>query len=263
MDLGLKGRVALVAAASKGLGYGVARALALEGAHVSICSRTEGEIQASAGALREETGAPVLATACDMSSADSIEAWVERTASEWGQIDAVLVNAGGPPAVTSFKDIADSVWLDAFNLTVMSSIRLIRAALPHMKQGGAILTITSSTIQEPTIPLLLSTVMRAGVAGLVKTLADDLAPQGIRVNNLIPGRIATDRVAQLDQKAAERQGISFDEARAQSVAKIPLKRLGEIDEFGAAAAFLLSPAAGYITGASLRVDGGVMRSITA
>lgn len=262
MNLGLQGKTALVAAASKGLGYGVAQALAADGARVSICSRTEADIEAAAAKLRAETGADILATACDMSSADHIQAWVTRTVDAWGQIDAVLVNAGGPPAVTTFKDISDEVWLNAFNLTLMSTIRLIRAALPHMASGGAILTITSSTIHEPAIPLMLSTVMRAGVAGLVKTLADDLAPQGIRVNNLIPGRIATDRVAQLDQKAAERQGITFDEARAQSVSKIPLKRLGEIGEFGAAAAFLLSPAAAYITGASLRVDGGAMRSIT-
>jgi 3-oxoacyl-[acyl-carrier protein] reductase len=130
-----------------------------------------------------------------------------------------------------------------------------------MTNGGSILTVTSSSIKEPIERLGLSTVMRSGVAGLVKTLADELAGKNIRLNNLIPGRIDTDRVAQLDAAAAKRQNISVEEVRAQSVARIPLKRLGTIDDFGAAAAFLLSPAAAYITGATLRVDGGQMRSI--
>jgi 3-oxoacyl-[acyl-carrier protein] reductase len=131
-----------------------------------------------------------------------------------------------------------------------------------MNAGSAILTITSMSIAEPIERLILSTVMRSGVLGLVKTLADELAPQGIRVNNLIPGRLDTDRVAALDQNTAKNLGISFEEARERSVTRIPLKRLGTIDEFGAAGAFLLSPAAAYITGASLRVDGGAMRSVS-
>ena len=138
---------------------------------------------------------------------------------------------------------------------------MIRAAVPHMTNGGSILTVTLSSIKEPIERLGLSTVMRSGVAGLVKTLADELAGKNIRVNNLIPGRIDTDRVAQLDAAAAKRQNISIEQVQSQSVARIPLKRLGTIDEFGAAAAFLLSPTAQYITGATLRVDGGQMRSI--
>jgi 3-oxoacyl-[acyl-carrier protein] reductase len=130
-----------------------------------------------------------------------------------------------------------------------------------MKDGGAILTITSSSIKEPIEKLGLSTVMRSGVAGLVKTLADELAADGIRVNNLMPGRIDTERIAQLDQAAATRQGITAEEARKQSIGRIPMGRYGKIEEFSAAAAFLLSPAAQYITGATLRVDGGMMRSI--
>jgi 3-oxoacyl-[acyl-carrier protein] reductase len=144
----------------------------------------------------------------------------------------------------------------------MSTVRMIRAALPHMNPGSAILTSTSMSIAEPIERLILSTVMRSGVLGLVKSLADELAPDGIRVNNLIPGRIETERVAALDQNTANKLGISFEEARERSVSRIPLKRLGTIDEFGAAAAFLLSPAASYITGASLRVDGGSMRSVS-
>lgn len=143
----------------------------------------------------------------------------------------------------------------------MSSVRMIRAAIPHMTDGGAILTVTSSSIKEPIPNLGLSTIMRSGVAGLVKTLADELAPDNIRVNNLIPGRIDTDRVASLDANVARRLGITSEEARANSIKKIPMGRLGTIDDFGQAGAFLLSPAASYITGATLRVDGGQMRSI--
>lgn len=262
MDLGLNGKVALVAASSKGLGYGIARALAHEGAKVSLCSRSESDVQAAAQKLTGETGAQTLGIACDMSSAASIQAWVDRTVAEWGSVDALLVNAGGPPAGV-FKDFNDEQWQAAFELTLMSTVRLIRAALPHMNRGGAILTITSSSVGEPIERLILSTVMRAGVNGLVKTLADELAPDGIRINNLIPGRIDTERVEKLDQAAANKLGISFEEARERALGRIPLKRLGTIDDFGAAGAFLLSPAASYITGTSLRVDGGMMRSISA
>lgn len=260
MDLGLSGKVALVAAASKGLGYGVARALAQDGAKVSICSRTQADIEAAAQSLRDETGAEVMATACDVKQAGDIQAWVDKTVAAWGRVDALLVNAGGPPA-GMFKELSDEQWQAAFELTLLSSIRMIRAAIPHMTEGGSILTVTSSSVKEPIPRLGLSTVMRSGVAGLVKTLADELAADNIRVNNLIPGRIDTDRVAQLDQNTAERQGISIDEVRRRSEAAIPLGRLGTIDDFGAAGAFLLSPAASYLTGATLRVDGGAMRSI--
>ena len=260
MNLGLENRVALVAAASKGLGYGVARALATDGARVSICSRTAEDVEAAAQALRDETGAGVMATACDVTDPDSINNWVAATVERWGQIDALLVNAGGPPA-GFIREISEAQWEAAFQLTLMSSIRMINAALPHMGRGSAILTVTSSSIREPIERLALSTVMRSGVMGLVKTLADELAGDGIRVNNLIPGRIDTDRVRQLDGITANRLGITPEEARERAMANIPLGRLGSIDEFGAAGAFLLSPAAAYITGASLRVDGGQMRSV--
>ncbi|MFQ3534890.1 MAG: SDR family oxidoreductase [Aggregatilineales bacterium] len=260
MDLGLKDKVALLAAASKGLGYGVARAMGREGARLSICSRDSEQVRLAGEKLTTETGAQVLAVPCDVRDAAAVETWVAQTVARWGRIDALLVNAGGPPALT-FKETTDEHWQAAFELTLLSAVRLIRAVLPHMPSGSAILTITSSSIKEPIERLGLSTVMRAGVAGLVKTLADELASDGIRVNNLIPGRIDTDRVAQLDQNTAQVRGITFEQARAESVSKIPLKRLGTIDEFGAAAAFLLSPAAAYITGATLRVDGGAMRSI--
>jgi 3-oxoacyl-[acyl-carrier protein] reductase len=261
MDLGLQGKVALVAAASKGLGFGVAQAMAREGARVSICSRNQAEVEAAAQKLRDETGADVIAVACDVTKAADIQHWVDQTVAQWGSIDALLVNAGGPPAGL-LRDFTDEQWQAAFELTLMSAVRMIRAALPHMKPGSAILTVTSSSVKEPIERLGLSTVMRSGVLGLVKTLADELSGDGIRVNNLIPGRIDTDRVAALDNAAAQRSGKSFEQVRAESMGKIPLKRLGTIEEFGAAGAFLLSPAAAYITGATLRVDGGAMRSVS-
>ncbi|MCY3946669.1 MAG: SDR family oxidoreductase [Anaerolineaceae bacterium] len=260
MNLGLENRVALVAAASKGLGFGVARALAADGARVSICSRTAKDVEAAGQALGDETGAEVMAMACDVTDPESINNWVAATVDRWGHIDALLVNAGGPPA-GFIREISEAQWEAAFQLTLMSSIRMINAALPHMSRGSAILTVTSSSIREPIERLALSTVMRSGVMGLVKTLADELAGEGIRVNNLIPGRIDTDRVRQLDGITASRLRITPEEARERAMANIPLGRLGSIDDFGAAGAFLLSPAAAYITGASLRVDGGQMRSV--
>ena len=261
MSLGLENKVALVAASSKGLGYGVAHALAGHGAKVSLCSRHADEVESAAARIHEQTGAETLATACDVTRTEDIAAWVERTAAQWGTIHALLVNAGGPPS-GFFRDLDDQKWQSAFDLTLMSTIRLIRAAIPHMREGGAILAVTSYSIQTPIEALALSTVMRAGVAALLKTLAEELAPDGIRVNNLVPGRILTDRTAVLDRNTAERRGVAIAPLRAETIPRIPRRRLGAIEEFGQAGAFLLSPAAGYITGATLRVDGGLVRSIT-
>lgn len=260
MDLGLRDKVALVAAASKGLGFGVARALAREGAKVSICSRDGAGAQAAAEKLGAETGSEVIATACDVQRPEQVQAWIDKTVARWGRIDALLVNGGGPPT-GRFVEFSDEQWQMAFDMMIMVAVRLIRGVLPHMKSGGAILTITSSSWIEPIPGLILSTVMRAGISAMVKMLADEFAPDGIRINNLVPGRIDTDRVMQLDQTTAAKTGKPFEQVRAESVARIPMKRLGTIDEFGAAGAFLLSPAASYITGAVLRVDGGNMRSV--
>ena len=259
MDLGLQDKTALVAASSKGLGYGVAKALAANGAKVSLCSRSADAVAAAAQTLADDYGVKTLASACDLRRPADIQAWIDKTVVAWGQIDCLLVNAGGPPA-KMFKELSDSDWQAAFELTLMSSVRMIRMTIPHMAGGGSILTVTSSSIKEPIPRLGLSTVMRAGVAGLVKTLADELAGDGIRVNNLVPGRINTDRVAQLDANTSDKLGISIEEVKRRSLAAIPLGRYGHIDDFGSAGAFLLSPAASYITGATLRVDGGAMRS---
>ena len=257
MDLGLHGKVAMVAASSKGLGYGVARALAQEGALVSIGARTEAEVFDAADALIEETEAEVLPNVLDMADPDSITRWVENTIDAFGGVDKLVVNAGGPPA-GKFDDFADSDWQAAFELTLMSSVRLIRAALPSMREagGGSILVITSVSVKEPIDFLLLSNVMRSGVTSLAKSLSIQLAPENIRVNNLMPGRIDTDRVQSLDTLNATARALSVEDIKTANELGIPLGRYGTIEEFGKFGAFLLSDAASYITGQTIAVDGG-------
>lgn len=262
MDLGLKDKVALVAGASKGLGYAVARAMAREGAIVSISSRDEASITDAASRIERETGAKVLAMPVDVRSADAIRRWIEATEARFGGIDALMTNSGGPPAGASLA-FDDQAWQDAAELLLFSALRMIRAAVPSMQArgGGAILVSTSSSVKEPIQNLGLSTVLRASVSALAKTLALELAPLQIRVNQIIPGRIDTDRVRHLDEINARKQGISTEEAKKKAMASIPLGRYGEGDEFGRVGAFLLSDAAAYMTGATVQVDGGLIRSV--
>lgn len=262
MELGLKGKVALVAGASKGLGYAVARALAGEGATVSISSRDEKSIADAAARIERETGARVLAMPVDVRSAGDIQKWVKATADTFGGVDALLTNGGGPPAgpAVSFDDRA---WQDAADLLLFSALRMVREAVPHMQArgGGSILMSTSSSVKEPIQNLGLSTVLRASVSALAKTLALELAASKIRVNQIIPGRIDTDRVRQLDEINAKKQSISPEEAKSKAEAAIPMGRYGAIEEFGRVGAFLLSDAASYVTGATVQVDGGQIRSV--
>lgn len=262
MNLGLKGKVALVSGASKGLGYAVAHALAAEGALVSIASRDEASIQSAASRIEQETGGQVMATALDVRSAGGIDAWVKASAGRFGGIDALMTNSGGPPAGAAIS-FDDRAWQDAADLLLFSALRMVRAAVPHLQQrgGGAILVSTSASVKEPIPNLGLSTVLRASVSALAKTLAIELAPMKIRVNQIIPGRIDTDRVRQLDEINARKQGIAADEAKARSEKLIPMGRYGNPDEFGRVGAFLLSDAASYMTGATVQVDGGLIRSV--
>lgn len=251
----------MVAASSKGLGFGIAQELARNGATVSIASRTKSEVEAAAEKLRTETNATVHASVFDASDAKSIESWVTEVAQAFERIDGLVVNAGGPPP-GNFDDFTDDHWQAAFNLTLMSAVRLIRGVLPHMRSGGgSILTLTSLSVKEPINGLLLSNVFRSGVTSLVKSLANELAGENIRVNNLIPGRIDTDRVKALDKNLSEKRGIPVEKVKQQHESAIPLGRYGTIEEFGKAGAFLLSDAASYITGASLVVDGGLVKGV--
>ena len=258
----LQGKVAMVAASSRGLGFGVAKELAREGVKVSIASRDLDAAEKAATQLREETDAPILASRMDAKNPASIADWTSRTISEFGGVDLLVANAGGPPT-GNFDTFSDQSWQEAFELNLLSTIRMIRSVLPSMRQrgGGAILTITSITVKEPAEQLILSNVMRSGVTSLVKTLSIQLAPEGIRVNNIMPGRIDTDRIRSLDSTLAERTGMTPEECRADAIKTIPMGRYGDISEFGKAAAFLLSDAASYITGSSLALDGGSLKTV--
>ena len=262
MDLGLKGKVAMVAGASRGLGYAVARALAAEGAIVSMASRNADAISAAAAKIGADTGSPTLACAVDVKSAASIQAWFDATTARFGGVDLLFVNAGGPPAGTALS-FDDAAWQGAFELLVLSAVRMVRLAVPSMKQrgGGAIVVSTSCAVKEPIPNLALSNVVRSSVSALSKTLANELAADNIRVNHLLPGRIDTDRVRELDTIRATANGISADEVKASYAKVIPLGRYGAPEEFGSAAVFLFSDAARYITGASLQVDGGLTKSV--
>jgi 3-oxoacyl-[acyl-carrier protein] reductase len=261
MDLGLSGKVAMVAGASRGLGYAVAQALAVEGAAVSIASRDADAIAKAADGLRRETGARIVAVPADVRDAGAIDRWYQKTVGELERVDLLFANSGGPRP-GRFVELDDQAWQAAYELLVLSTVRLIRSVLPSMtERGGSILVATSSAVKEPIPNLTLSNALRASVAALAKTLAVELAPRRIRVNQLVPGRIDTVRVRELDEANAQKSGIPADEQRRRSVAAIPLGRYGEPVEFGRAAAFLLSDAAGYITGATLQVDGGLIRAV--
>jgi len=252
----------MVGGASRGLGLAVAQALAAEGVELSIASRKRDAIESAAMALREESGTRVLAVAVDMASSDEIAAWHRATVDAFGGIDLLFANGGGPPA-GRVLDFDDAAWQAAFELLVLSVVRQVRLVVPSMRArgAGAILMSTSSAVKEPIPNIALSNVLRASVAALAKTLALDLAEERIRVNQLIPGRIGTNRVREIDAINAAKAGVSPEEQRRRSVSTIPMGRDGEPNEFGRAAAFLLSDAAAYITGASLQVDGGLVRGV--
>lgn len=263
MDTGLKGKVIFASAATDGLGLAIAKKAAEEGALVFLGGRSKERLDQAVGALSAlagPSGGKAAGFALDMSSPESILAWVEEGRKALGEPWGVLVNAGGPPP-GDFESIPDDkAWYTAFELTLMSSVRLIRAVLPSIKkQRGSILTITSSSVKEPWPGLILSGIMRSGVASLVKSLSIELAPAGVRVNNIAPGNIATGRLDRLIASEASQKGIRPEEQRAVRQAAIPLGRIGETEEFGAAGAFVLSPAASYITGQTIMVDGGATK----
>jgi 3-oxoacyl-[acyl-carrier protein] reductase len=260
MNLGLKDKVALVSGASRGLGFAVARALAAEGAKVSISSRNAEAIQSAGEKIHNETGSEVLTMVVNVRSSEDITDWHKATVARFGGIDLLYPNSGGPTAGPTLK-FDDEAWQSAFETLLLSTIRMLRLTVPSMaaRGGGAVVLATSTAVKEPIPNLSLSSVMRTSVSALSKTLALELAPQKIRVNQLIPGRIHTDRVEEMDQENSKRQGIPVEEQRARIQATIPMGRYGSADEFASAAVFLFSDAAAYITGATLQADGGLLK----
>lgn len=263
MDLGLKEKVVFVAAASKGLGRAIAEEFAREGAKVVMCSRDEAAISGAAREIAQRTGGEMLGVAADLASREGCERFVKAGLDRFGRMDAIVVNAGGPPP-GRFEELEEAQWDKAYQVTLMSAVRLVKLAIPELrKTKGNIVFSTSTTVRMPTayVPLILSNSLRAAVHGMLKTLSKDLAADGIRVNAVQPGRIHTERIDQLDADTAKRTGRSIEDVRKEWRGQIPLGRYGDPKEFAAAAVFLASERASFITGLSLQVDGGMLPSM--
>lgn len=264
MDLGLKGKVAVIAAASQGLGRAVAEALAAEGARVAICSRDRTRVEAAAAAIRARTGADVLAEVADVTRAEDVQRFVEAAVARWGTVHIGVTNAGGPPA-KEFAAITLADWNAAIALNLMSAVHFARELLPRMRQQkwGRLIFMTSVAVKQPIEGLLLSNSVRSAVTGLAKTLANEYARDNVLVNTVCPGYTLTERLEELAAAQASQKGIPVEKVYAGWQAQIPLARLARPEELGAVVAFLASEKASYITGTSVVVDGGWVRSLLA
>src|SRR5689334_1055491 len=253
MDLGIKGKTALVVAASKGMGKASAMGLAAEGARVVMCARGEAALKEAAGEVKQKTGAEVLALAADASRPADIARVVAEANRAFGGVDILVANVGGPPP-GPFEQMTDEQWKAAFEQVHLSTVRFIREVLPHMKQArwGRILAIQSSSVKQPVDGLVLSNGIRPGIAGLFKTLAGDL---------VLPGRIMTDRFREHQTDRAKRSGVTLEKQMELSSADIPMGRIGTPEEFAAMVVFLASKPASYVTGTAVQVDGGLIRSV--
>jgi len=262
MDLGLKGKIAIVTASSRGIGRATAEILAAEGARITICARTAAAVASAAEQIRGRTGADVLALEADVTRAEDIERIVARTVEAYGTVNILVNNAGGPPAGT-FDEMADAAWQAAFELTLLSVIRMTRTVLPHMRRsgGGAIINLQSTSVKVPLDNLILSNTIRTGVIGLAKSLSLELGRDKIRVNNVLPGAIMTDRQREMLARQSARSGKSVEEIVRLREAAIPLGRFGEPEDLGNMIAFLASDRARYVTGVTVQVDGGLARSL--
>jgi 3-oxoacyl-[acyl-carrier protein] reductase len=262
MDLGLKGKVALVAASSSGLGRAVAEELAGEHADLILCARGKELLNATRDRIASKSGVDVLAVEADLTVSADIKRVVDEGLAKFGRIDVLVTNNGGPPT-GQFESITHSQWEAATRLTLYSALEMTRGVLPGMKQRrwGRVLNITSVAVKQPIDNLMLSNSLRAALTGFARTLANEVATFGITVNNIMPGYTRTERLEELARMLADKEGISPKEFASRWEAEIPMRRLGEPREFAALAAFLVSERASYITGQSIAVDGGWIRSV--
>ncbi len=260
MDLNLSGKRALVTGASRGLGYATARGLALEGCLVAINSRSREGIDRSANNLATESRSKVIGLPGDVTSQEVAEQLVQSSVNAFGGLDLLVTNSGGPPS-GSFESIDEATWQKAVELSLLSHVRLIRAALPYLRKSGfaSVLTITSYSVKQPIPNLVLSNSIRAATVGLTKSLALELGAEGIRFNSILPAWTETERVYELMQNRASLKGTTVEEEIERQSSESPLNRMGTPEEFANAAVFLLSPAASYITGVMLHVDGGMYK----
>jgi 3-oxoacyl-[acyl-carrier protein] reductase len=253
MDLQLRGRAAVVAASTRGIGFAIARGLAAEGARVALSGRSAAGAKRAADDVAAATGAQTLGIACDVSEPEQVRSLVDNAAEAFGGLDILVTNAGGPPAA-AFAQLDDDAWLRAAQGTLLSVVRLVRAALPHLKKSGRgrVINVASSSVKEPIPTLMLSNSLRLAVVGLARTLSRELAPDGITVNNVCPGRIRTQRLEEL---------YGDEAALARAAEEVPMKRLGTPDELAALAVFLAGAPAQYITGQTILVDGGLTKTM--
>ena len=257
MDMGIRGKAALVTAASKGMGKATALALASEGVRVLMCARTAADIKAAAEEVRAKTGVEVVEMTADVTKKEDIERLVKRAEEAFGGVDILVANSGGPPR-GNLEEMTDEQWYGAFEVATLSVVRLIRGVLPSMKQKrwGRILTIQSVSVKQPVPGLLLSNAVRPGVAGMFKTLSEDLGKHNITINVVCPGKILTDRLL----GGAKQAGLPTEEFVKRAGADVPLGRVGTPEEFANVMVFLASERASYVTGVALQVDGGLIRS---
>jgi 3-oxoacyl-[acyl-carrier protein] reductase len=262
MDLGLKGRVAIVAAASKGLGRAVAEELARDGAEVAICARSAANLKNAMESIRKATGREVFAQELDVSHPEAVRDFVAAVEKRHGHVDICITNAGGPPA-KKFLDISLEDWRNAVDLTLMSAVYFAREVLPLMRKRrwGRLIAITSVSVKQPIDNLLLSNSIRAGVTGLMRTLANEFGPDGITVNCVCPGYTLTERLDELIDIQAKNAGLDRDKILERLTAQVPLRRVGKPEEFAAIVAFLASERASYVNGCSIAIDGGYAKGL--